>query len=263
MPEPILSVIDITKNYGGLHALKGVSLDVYKGEVLGLVGDNGAGKSTLLKIIAGVQQPTSGTLVLDGEERHFARPIDAVEAGISTVYQDLALAMQRDVVANFFMGRELVLKNPLGRWFGWLDQPAMARQTKEQLSVLHTRIPNVKAECRSLSGGQRQALAIARAASWTRHVLLLDEPTSALGVEQQQEVLALIRRIRDRGMSILLVSHQMAHVMDICDRVVVLRQGLVATTLVGDRITEDNLFGYITGVRTESAVAGGLERAVQ
>lgn len=247
MSEAVLEINDLAKYYGGVHALKGVSLRAHAGEVLGLVGDNGAGKSTLLKTIAGVQEPTGGSIRVDGVQRHFEKPIDAAEAGISTVYQDLALAMQRDVVANFFLGRELISRQPLGRMFGWLDRDEMTRRTRAELASLRTRIPDVHAAAGSLSGGQRQALAIARAAAWCRHVLLLDEPTSALGVEQQQEVLDLIRRIRERGVAIILVSHQMAHVIEVCDRVVVLRLGAVAATLVGDEITEDNLFRYITG----------------
>lgn len=249
MSEAILEINDLAKHYGGVRALEGVSLQAHAGEVLGLVGDNGAGKSTLLKTIAGVQEPSSGSIRVDGVERHFEKPIDAAEAGISTVYQDLALAMQRDVVANFFLGREVVSRRRLGRIFGWLDREEMTRRTRAELASLRTRIPDVHVDAGSLSGGQRQALAIARAAAWCRHVLLLDEPTSALGVEQQQEVLDLVRRIRERGVAIILVSHQMAHIIEVCDRVVVLRLGAVAATLEGDEITEDNLFGYITGAR--------------
>lgn len=256
MSEPsALSVRDVCMQYGGLRALHEVSLEARKGEVLGLVGDNGAGKSTLLKIIAGAQAQTSGEIALEGSPCTFATPADAVEAGISTVYQDLALAMQRDVVANFFLGRELVSDSWLGRRFGWLDRPAMTARTEEDLARLHTRIPNVRVVCKELSGGQRQALAIARAAAWCRRVLLLDEPTSALGVEQQKEVLELIRRVREQGVAIIFVSHQMPHVMRVCDRVVVLRLGQVATTLTSDELTEDNLVGYITGSRAGDDVS--------
>ena len=242
----------ISMRYGGLQALREVSVEVRAGEVLGLVGDNGAGKSTLLKILAGVQAPTGGQLHLDGEPCNFANPLEAVAAGITTVYQDLALAMQRTVVDNFFLGRERVVDHWFGRRLGWLDRASMTRTTQDDLARLHTRIPNVHAMCKELSGGQRQALAIARAAAWTRRVLLLDEPTSALGVEQQHEVLELIGRIRDSGVAVILVSHQMPDVMRVCDRVTVLRQGTVAAHLEREDLTEHNLIGYITGARTDA-----------
>ena len=252
---PILRINEVSKSYGGLQALHGVTLDAYAGEVIGLVGDNGAGKSTLMRIIAGAQPPTSGEIELDGEPREFADPIDAVAAGITTVYQDLALAMHRDVVANFFLGRELLTDGWLGRRLGWLDRATMKQRTEEELARLHTRIPDVGAMCRELSGGQRQALAIARAAAWCRRVLLLDEPTSALGVKQQHEVLELIRRIRDRGVAIVLVSHQMQEVVSVCDRVTVLRLGNVAARLAKDELTVDNLVSYITGARVGEGAA--------
>jgi ABC-type sugar transport system ATPase subunit len=253
---PVLRISRVSKQYGGVTALDEVSLDLRPAEVLGLVGDNGAGKSTLMRIIAGVQPPTAGEIEVGGERRQFAAPSDAVDAGITTVYQDLALAMQRDVVANFFLGREVVVDHWLGRRLGWLDRRAMRQRTQHELAQLHTRLPDVDVMCKQLSGGQRQALAIARAAAWCRRVLLLDEPTSALGVKQQHEVLELIRRIRDRGVSIILVSHQMQDVINVCDRAIVLRLGRVAARLDRDELTVDNLIGYITGA---IAAPGGDE----
>ncbi len=246
---PVLRVRDVSMHYGGLRALHQVNLEAHAGQVLGLVGDNGAGKSTLLKIIAGVQRPSSGEVVVGGAAQRFETPMAAVEAGISTVYQDLALAMQRTVVANFFIGRERCVDSWLGRRLGWLDTRSMTETTKEELARLHTRIPNVGAVCKELSGGQRQALAIARAAAWCQRVLLLDEPTSALGVEQQAEVLDLITRIREQGVAVVLVSHQMPDVMKVCDRVTVLRLGEVVTTMNRDELTAENLVGYITGAQ--------------
>jgi simple sugar transport system ATP-binding protein len=242
-----LAVRDLAKHYGGVQALRGVSLHVDAGEVLGLVGDNGAGKSTLLKVLSGAAAPSSGLVLLDGQPVTFASPASARDAGVATVYQDLALAGQRDVVANFFLGREKLAGNWLARRVGWLDSKAMAAHTIGELARLRTRIPDVHLASRDLSGGQRQALAIARAAAWTSKVLLLDEPTSALGVEQQQQVLDLIRRVRDEGIAVLLVSHQMPDVLRVCDRAVVLRLGQVAATLVGSDLTSENLVGYITG----------------
>lgn len=245
--EPVLRITRVSKQYGGVTALHDVSLDLRPGEVLGLVGDNGAGKSTLMRIIAGVQPPSSGRIEIDGRVCQFGTPSQAVDAGISTVYQDLALAMQRDVVANFFLGREVLVGHWLGRRLGWLDRRTMKQRTEHELAQLHTRLPDVDVICKQLSGGQRQALAIARAAAWCRRVLLLDEPTSALGVKQQHEVLELIGRIRDRGVAIILVSHQMQDVINVCDRAVVLRLGRVAARLDQRQLTVDNLIGYITG----------------
>ena len=242
-----LAVRDLKKHYGGVQALRGVSLDIEAGEVLGLVGDNGAGKSTLLKILCGATFASSGEMLLDGQPARFANPAAAQDAGVATVYQDLALAGQRDVVANFFLGREKLAGNWLARRVGWLDSKAMAAHTVSELARLRTRIPDVHLASRDLSGGQRQALAIARAVAWTSKVLLLDEPTSALGVEQQQQVLDLIRRVSGEGIAVLLISHQMPDVLRVCDRAVVLRLGLVAATLSGADLTSENLIGYITG----------------
>jgi simple sugar transport system ATP-binding protein len=186
-------------------------------------------------------------VLLDDQSVRFANPAAAHEAGIATVYQDLALAGQRDVVANFFLGRETLSGHWLARRIGWLDGKAMAAHTVSELARLHTRIPDVHLASRDLSGGQRQALAIARAAAWTGKVLLLDEPTSALGVEQQEQVLELIRRVSAEGIAVILISHQMPDVLKVCDRVVVLRLGLVAATLSGTELTSANLVGYITG----------------
>jgi simple sugar transport system ATP-binding protein len=252
-----LAVHDLAKHYGGVDALRGVSLQVDAGEVLGLVGDNGAGKSTLLKILAGATAPSGGEIVIDGDPVRFASPASAREAGISTVYQDLALADQRDVVANFFMGRELISGGWLGRRIGWLSTAAMTAHTASEMARLRTSIPDIHASARNLSGGQRQVLAIARAAAWTSKVLLLDEPTSALGVEQQQQVLQLVRRVRDDGIAVIFVSHQMPDVLAVCDRVTVLRLGELAATLGRDQLTPENLVGYITGAKTGAAGAGG------
>ncbi|HLI41083.1 MAG TPA: ATP-binding cassette domain-containing protein [Streptosporangiaceae bacterium] len=245
--SPRLAVRDLAKHYGGVQALSGVTLHVDAGEVLGVVGDNGAGKSTLLKILSGATFPSAGQVLLDGEPVQFPSPAAAHQAGIATVYQDLALAGQRDVVANFFLGREKLSRNWLARRVGWLDRRAMAEHTVSELARLRTRLPDVRLASRDLSGGQRQALAIARAAAWTSRVLLLDEPTSALGVEQQQQVLDLIRRVRDEGIAVVLVSHQMPDVLAVCDRAAVLRLGQVAATLAGAQLTGENLVGYITG----------------
>lgn len=247
---PRLAIRDLTKHYGGVQALSGVTMHVDAGEVLGLVGDNGAGKSTVAKILSGATFPSAGQILLDGQPVDFASPAEAHGAGVATVYQDLALADQRDVVANFFLGREMLSGNWLARRIGWLDSKAMAAHTVRELARLRTRIPDVHLASRDLSGGQRQALAIARSAAWTSKVLLLDEPTSALGVEQQQQVLDMIRRVAGEGIAVILISHQMPDVLAVCDRAVVLRLGLVAAALAGDELTSENLVAYITGARS-------------
>lgn len=245
--RPVLGVRELTKSFGGVEALKGVSFEVAPGEVVGLVGDNGAGKSTLVKILSGVQPPSSGWIELGGARQSFERPIDATRAGIATVYQDLSLAMQRSVAANFFLGRELTRDGFLGRRLGVLDRRRMERRTHDSLSQLLTRVPEVTSACRTLSGGQRQGLAIARAITWCERLLILDEPTSALGVEQQHEVLEIIRRAKRTGIGVLFVSHQMSDVVSVCDRAVVLRLGGVAAALEGEELNVDTLVGYITG----------------
>ncbi len=245
--NPVLAVREVTKNFGGVQALGNVSFEVAAGEVVGLVGDNGAGKSTLVKVLSGVHGPSSGHIELDGSPQRFERPVDATRAGIATVYQDLSLAMQRSVAANFFLGRELISTRWLGRRFGLLDRREMEKRTHDALSKLLTRVPDVHTPCRALSGGQRQGLAIARAVTWCDRLLILDEPTSALGVEQQREVLDIIRRARSTGIAVLFVSHQMNDVVSVCDRAVVLRLGAVAATLSGTELTVDALVGYITG----------------
>jgi simple sugar transport system ATP-binding protein len=252
-----LSVCGVSKHFAGLQALRDVSLHVNRGEVVGLVGDNGAGKSTLMKIIAGVLQPSLGHVALDGEPVAFPDPAAAAAAGISTVYQDLALAMERDVVANFFLGREVLAGHWLGQRLGWLDRRTMRERTAQALATLHARIPNIDARCKDLSGGQRQALAIARASAWCERVLLLDEPTSALGVEQQREVLDLIRRVRDLGAAVILVSHQMPDVLAVCDRITVLRLGSVVAAVPRKDVSADDLIGYITGAKAGPAETGG------
>lgn len=251
-----LTVTDIGKRFGGIVALSSIGFSVAPGEVVGLVGDNGAGKSTLLKILSGVLAPTTGSIHIDGQRVEFSAPRDAMNAGLATVYQDLALASYRTVVQNFFLGRELLSPHPVARAVGILDHKRMALRTREALDALHTRLPDIQRLTRDLSGGQRQILAIARAATWSDKVLLLDEPTSALGVEQQREVLDLIRRVRDTGTAVILVSHQMPDVTEVCDRAIVLRLGQVARTLSGDEMTYENLVGYITGALHDGETKG-------
>ncbi|OPG01612.1 ATP-binding cassette domain-containing protein [Microbispora sp. GKU 823] len=249
---PVLEVRNLSKRYGSMAALTDVTLDLRPGEVLSLVGDNGAGKSTLLKILSGTTTPSGGEVVVAGEPRVFHGPADATAAGIATVYQDLALAPDLDVTGNLFLGREIVTSSAPGRWFGWLDRREMHRRTEEALRRVRIHVPDVGRECGNLSGGQRQAVAIARAVTWCERVLLLDEPTAALGVEQQREVLTLIDHVRSMGTSVVLVSHQLPHVMQISDRIAVLRRGRLSAVLDRASATVERLVALITGLEGET-----------
>ncbi|WP_233255597.1 ATP-binding cassette domain-containing protein [Naasia lichenicola] len=243
-----------------MNALSNVNFDVKAGEVVGLVGDNGAGKSTLLKILSGALQPTSGHIVADGEEVTFTTPHVAREHGVSAVYQDLALAPQRDVVSNFFLGKEVLRTGVSGTVFRRLDRPAMRSKVISELARLKTNLPSVDVEVRNLSGGQRQTLAIARAASWCERVLLLDEPTSALGVAQQAEVLQLITRVAESGIGVIFISHQMKDVLAVCDRIFVLRLGRIVAELDARELDAETLIGYITGAIVQDRSSENLER---
>jgi ABC-type sugar transport system ATPase subunit len=251
--SPALEVRGLTKRFGGVIALQDVNLDLRHGEIMAVVGDNGAGKSTLLSILSGNNRPTSGELLVDGAVRVFHKPADAAAAGIATVYQDLALALDLDVIDNLFLGREVCRGGLLGRWFKWLDRPAMRDEAVAALERVRVRIPDLTAECSKLSGGQRQALAIARAAAWAKNILLLDEPTAALGVEQQRVVLDLVTRVRDAGMATVLVSHQLAHVLEVADRIAVFRLGGVVRVLTREEANVELLLGLITGLDSGEA----------
>ena len=215
--EPVLSLRGISKNFGAVQALTEINLDVHAGEVVALVGDNGAGKSTLVKILSGVHPASSGVIRFMGQDVHLADPGAALSLGIATVFQDLALCENLDVVANIFLGREL---SPLG-----LDEVTMEVRAWQLLNELSARIPSVREVVASLSGGQRQTVAIARSLLLEPKLILLDEPTAALGVAQTAEVLDLIERVRDRGLAVVMVSHNMEDVRAVADRIAVLRLG--------------------------------------
>jgi ABC-type sugar transport system ATPase subunit len=233
--QPILAAVDLYKHFGGLVAVDHVSLDVHPGEVVGLLGDNGAGKSTLIKMISGVYQPDGGRLVLNGQEVSFSSPHDAREAGIETIYQDLALCENLDVGANIFLGRE-----PVRRVVGVLaavDRRRMLTESRQILTQLDIRIPGLTRPIRQLSGGQRQAVAIARAIYWNARLMIMDEPTAALGVPEQRKVLGLVRTLRERGVGVIIISHNLQDVLDVADRVLVMRRG----RSVGERrVSETN-----------------------
>jgi ABC-type sugar transport system ATPase subunit len=248
---PVLKVSNVRKSFGSIDALRGVNLEIQSHEIHALIGDNGAGKSTLVKIVAGVYSPDDGSIEVNGREVSFAVPREAEDAGIETVYQDLSLASSLDVGENVFLGREILYSGFLGR-LGFIDRKSMRRKAQEQLEHLGIELPSLENEVGSLSGGQRQAVAVARAAIWGRSLLLMDEPTAALGVKQTGFVLHLMEQLRDKGLSILFITHNLPTVLSIANRVTVLRLGKeVMTTRVSD-VTEDELVKAMMGFEGES-----------
>jgi ABC-type sugar transport system ATPase subunit len=253
MAEPLLSIRKMTKRFGGLVAVNEVSWDVYPGEVVGLLGDNGAGKSTLIKCISGVYQADEGEIYFEGRPSRFARPIDARQQGIETIYQDLALANNLDVGANIFLGRE-VKKDYLGGLIRMLDEPHMLRQSQVALEALEIHFPNLQQPIENLSGGQRQAVAIARAVYWDAKLMIMDEPTNNLGVPEQHKVLELIRKLRDQGVPVILITHTLPDVFAVSDRLIVMHRGRKVTE---KRTTETNtqeLVQYMVGALDDTRV---------
>jgi simple sugar transport system ATP-binding protein len=218
----ILSVRDARKSYGAVEALRGADLAVAAGEVHAICGDNGAGKSTLIKLIAGVESPDGGTIAVDGAPVHFATPHDALAAGIATIHQDLGLAPRMTIAENVFMGSELVRRR-LG--IPVLDRKAMIAQARGHLAQLNASLTDMTAPVETLSGGQRQAVAICRALRWKARIIIMDEPTAALGVRETEQVLRLIRQLKQNGVTVILISHNMNDVVAVADRVTVLREG--------------------------------------
>jgi ABC-type sugar transport system ATPase subunit len=246
---PTLALLEargIDKHFGPVHALKNVDFSVYRGEVVALIGDNGAGKSTLINLLTGVLPFEHGEIIFDGEPIHFASPHEARAHGIETVYQDLAVAPHLDAVANIFLGREL-LQSGIAGSFGFLDNPRMKKETESQLSMLRVRVPALDRRLVTLSGGQRQGVAVARAVMWASKIVIMDEPTAALGVAQTAMVLELIRQVRDTGIPVLFISHNMPNVFQVADRIVVLRLGEVVAELDPKTATIDDAVAAMTG----------------
>ena len=241
---PILQLKNIRKAFGGVTAIEDFSLDLHPGEVVALVGDNGAGKSTLIKIISGVHAPTSGTILLDGAPASFADASVARERGIEVVYQDLALADQQPVYMNLFLGREPTTA------FGLLDRRRMLADTEALVKELDVRIPSASATIRDLSGGQRQGVAIARATHWAKKLVLLDEPTAALGVAETARVEATIQALKARNLAILIISHSLDQVFRLSDRICVLRRGRQIGMRETARTDKNEIVSMITGVAT-------------
>ena len=249
---PVLSARHIARSFGAVVALSDASISVGRGEIVGLVGDNGAGKSTLLKILSGAVPPDGGQILLDGREVVMRRPADALEAGIETVYQDLALVDTMTAYQNVYLGHEQMARNRLLRTFRFVNDRNMRIRSREVLEGLGVKIPSINATVKSMSGGQRQCLAIARAILWGRRVVILDEPTAALGVRESQQVLDVIRRLKQHDMSVIMVSHNMQQVVDIADRVTVMRLGRTIASRVVAESSAEEIVGLITGaVRSE------------
>lgn len=242
-----LEVRSLSKSFGAVKALDDVSLRADRGQVLGLLGDNGAGKSTLVKCISGLYASDSGSILIHGEEVAIGSADDAQAAGIETVHQNLSIVPHLDVAANLFLNREMTLKPWPLRKLGWLNKRGMYRESREILDRLHVRVPSIRAKTSQLSGGQRQAVAVGRAVEWSKDIVLLDEPTAALGVEQSATILSLIRRMAEDGVAVVLISHNMQDVVDVCDQAVVLRHGGKVGDVAIEDVTAPDLVDLITG----------------
>jgi ABC-type sugar transport system ATPase subunit len=249
---PLLEAKGIQKHFGHVVALREGNLTLAHNEVHAIVGDNGAGKSTLIKIISGVFRPDAGELQIDGEPATIMNPREARRLGIETVYQDLALADHLDAAANLFLGRELYLKPPLS-WFGFLDKRAMHERAEEEMRRLKIGIQSVDQPVISLSGGQRQAVAVARAIAWGTRIVIMDEPTAALGVRESGMVLELIKEVKNQGVAIVMISHNLPEVFMVADRITVLRLGRTITTLRREDTTLEAVVGMMTGAVTVAA----------
>ncbi|PTL77297.1 ATP-binding cassette domain-containing protein [Vitiosangium sp. GDMCC 1.1324] len=244
---PLLALRGISKRFGAVQALTRVDFEVHPGEVVALVGDNGAGKSTLIKIISGIIPIDEGEILFDGKPVTLGKPQNSAALGIATVYQDLALCDNLDVVGNLFLGRELKASGA-GQLVGWLDETTMERQANELLDKLSVSIPSVRTQVAALSGGQRQSIAVARAMMGSPRMVLLDEPTAALGVAQTRQVLDLIRRLREQGLGVVVISHNLADVFSVADRITVMRLGRRVASFDAKATREVEVVSAITGL---------------
>ena len=247
MSEFILETRGLTKHYGGVHALEDANFTLRPGEHVAVVGDNGAGKSTFVRQITAVEQKSGGQVLFDGQEVNFSGPLDARQAGIETVFQTLALADDLDVPSNLFLGREL-FKFRLGP-FSWLDRKQMRDKTLEALATTAVKIPNVDNPIRNMSGGQRQCVSIARTAAFASKLVIMDEPTAALGVQETAQVENIIRGLKARGVPLVLISHNLRQVFDLVDRIVVFRRGRIVASLNRSETDGNDIVSYITGVK--------------
>jgi simple sugar transport system ATP-binding protein len=257
---PLLEARGIVKSFGHVRALRGADFDVFPGEVAALVGDNGAGKTTLVKVLSGIHHADAGEIRFADERVTVPSPEAARELGIETVYQDLALAPDLDPAANLYLGRELVRSGPLG-WLGFLDKKSMRRGTDEAFASLGVGLQNTDAPTATLSGGQRQGVAVSRAVTWASRVVFMDEPTAALGVVQTRKVLDLIRRVRDAGLSVVLISHKMPEVFEVADRIQVLRLGKRVASFRAAEVSMEDVVGAMTGALGADGGSGDGSRS--
>jgi len=252
----VMQARGLVKRYGQVTALDGADFDLRAGEILAVIGDIGAGKSSLIKALSGALVPDAGEICLDGQTVHFKSPSDARRAGIETVYQELAVAPAMTIAENLFLGRELRRPGFFGRFLGLLDKPRMLRDSVQYMSDLKIGIRSMTQPVETLSGGQRQCVAVARAAAFARHVVILDEPTAALGVKEGNMVLELIRRVRDKGLPVVLISHNMPHVFEVADRIHVARLGKRCAVLNPKKIGMSDTVAVMTGaLRSEDLPA--------
>lgn len=250
MTQPILELRSLSKSFGPVHAVKSVSLQAHAGEVIGLIGDNGAGKSTLTRMIAGAISPDTGDIIVSGQKQSFTSAQDARRAGIETVFQTLALVPGLDIVENIFLGREMLVSGPTGRLTRTMDVAAMRRSVQEGYQRFGLNLPDIRTKVAALSGGQRQVVAIARAVLWGSGVVVLDEPTAALGVKQTELVLSFIERLRSHKVAVIFISHNMQHIMRVADRVCVLRLGRKVFDGAMSRLSGIDLVALMTGAAT-------------
>jgi fructose transport system ATP-binding protein len=248
--EPILTARGLVKRYGRVTALDNADFDLYPGEILAVIGDNGAGKSSLIKAISGAAVPDEGEIRLEGKPVAFKSPMEAREAGIETVYQNLALSPALSIADNMFLGREIRKPGPLGSWFRMLDRPAMEKRAREKLTELGLMtIQNISQAVETLSGGQRQGVAVARAAAFGSRVVIMDEPTAALGVKESRRVLELILDVKKRGLPIVLISHNMPHVFEVADRIHIHRLGKRLCVVDPKQISMSDAVALMTGAK--------------
>ena len=250
--SPVLEARRVSKVFGHVQALDQVDLDLLPGEILGLVGDNGAGKSTLIKILSGVLQPDTGEVLVDGRQVHVSSPVAAQALGIETVYQDLAVVPMFDVAANLFLGREERIGGRFGRVIPIINRRTMQRRAREQLDSLNIGLGSVRQKVETLSGGQRQAVAVSRAVVFGRHIVILDEPTAALGVRESHAMLELVQAINARGLSVILISHNMPQVFELTNRILVLRAGRRAGVVRTAETNMEQVVRLMTGAEIQT-----------
>ena len=244
--EALLRGVNLTKHFGGLTAVDDVSMEIYPGQVMGLVGDNGAGKSTLIKMISGVYHPDDGEIFFENRKVIFNGPRDARDMGIETIYQDLALAENLDVSSNIFLGRE-VKKRYLGGLIRTLNWPIMHAESATALDRLDIHVPSLMQQIRNLSGGQRQAVAIARSIYWNAKIMIMDEPTAALAVPEQRKVLSMVLTLRDQGVPVIIISHNLQDIFAVADQITILRRGRKVAELEADQTTPDEIVSLMVG----------------